>query len=76
MIKIIREELSIQPPYSNILIDVIEYDNWPGLMWLTIYERNLDKFSDQQKLEILNWLSDCIKSLHLKGVNCQISLEE
>lgn len=45
-------------PYPcKLLVDFVELDEYPGVMWITLYAQNLAEFSDAQVGSITQWLN-------------------
>lgn len=63
-------------PYSKIIVDLVQSPDFPGMVWFTLYMSNLTNFSDQQQLEIINWLRDVSIKANALGYQTNISVEE
>lgn len=52
-------------PYPNkLLVDFVELNEYPGIMWITLYAQNLAEFSDAQLASITQWLNTLKKKLN------------
>lgn len=60
-----REIIHSTPaPYSNILFDVVEYEDKPGIVVLRFYADNLYSFSDNQLVSIAEWMNLLLNKLN------------
>lgn len=51
-------------PYSGIKMDVVEYNDIPGLVFLRFYADNLYSFSDSQLVSIAEWINSLLNKLN------------
>lgn len=58
----------IQPPYSNFVLDVVEYKSYLGLR---VYTNNIDNFTQGQKVSIAEYLYKVRDTIRGLGVKCQ-----
>lgn len=51
-------------PYPNIHMDVVEYKEVPGMVFLRFYADNLYSFSDSQLVSIAEWINSLLNKLN------------
>jgi len=54
----------VPAPYPGIITDVLEYPEFPGWLFLTLYAYNLAEFSDPQIHSIAEWLQAVLTRLN------------
>lgn len=70
--KVIKEN---KAPYSGIIMDVIDYDDKPGILVLRLYKDNISDFNDNQQIEIAIWLKDLLDKLNNLPLLCKYTYE-
>lgn len=55
---------SMPAPYPGIRMDVVEYQEFPELVFLRFYADNLHSFSDNQLISIAEWMNNLLGKLN------------
>jgi len=66
MAKAIRD---INPPYKGIVLDIRKRPNY---LALTVYEENIMEFSQEQRMNIMEYLLNVRAMIQNFGVRCEI----
>lgn len=66
MAKSIRD---INPPYKGIVLDIRKRPNY---LALTVYEENIMEFSQEQRMNIMEYLLNVRAMIQNFGVRCEI----
>lgn len=60
---------TIQAPYPSFVVDLIEY---PGHLGLRVYQPNIKKFNQAQKVQLATYLYELRDAIRTLGVGCEI----
>ena len=62
-------------PYKGIIIDVVDYEDKPGILVLRLYKDNISDFNNDQQIEIATWLVKLLDKLNNLPLLCKYTYE-
>lgn len=72
--KEIQQIMRSKAPWPGLVIDVVEYPDYPGLLVLRCYESNYKQFNTMQQQDLSIYVSNLMEKIKALGLQCGVEL--